>query len=128
MAEFLAVELDRDMLVQRALDLEFHLNDSIIYQRLIRNMKFLQLAHGKSDARLFREALAMQLHLDDAIVKRRLIQMMEKKLLMDNAPAKPTAAEIEAAFIKKNDALRHPPLYSIEHVFFVAACCFRSQM
>ena len=120
MAEFLAVELDRDMLVQRALDLDFHLNDSIVYQRLIRNMNFLQLAHGKSDARLFKEALAMQLHLDDAIVKRRLIQMMEQKLLADNTPAKPSAAQIEAAFIEKNHALRRPPLYSIEHVFFPA--------
>ena len=120
LAEFLAVELDRDMLVQRALDLDFHLNDSIVYQRLIRNMNFLQLAHGKSEAQLFKEALGMQLHLDDAIVKRRLIQMMEQKLLTDNAPAKPSAAQIEAAFVEKNDALRHPPLYSIEHVFFPA--------
>jgi hypothetical protein len=120
MTGFIAVELDRDMLVQRALDLDFHLYDSIVYQRLIRNMNFLQLAHDKSDAQLFKQALAMQLHLDDEIVKRRLIQMMEQKLLADNAPAKPSAAQIEAAFIERSDALRRPPLYSIEHVFLPA--------
>lgn len=120
MTGFIAVELDRDMLVQRALDLDFHLYDSIVYQRLIRNMNFLQLAHDKSDAQLFKQALEMQLHLDDEIVKRRLIQMMEQKLLADNAPAKPSAAQIEAVFIERKEALRRPPLYSIEHVFFPA--------
>ena len=120
MAGFMAVELDRDMLVQRALDLDFHLYDSIVYQRLIRNMNFLQLAQGKSDAQLFKQALGMQLHLDDEIVKRRLIQMMEQKLLADNAPAKPTTAEIKAIFVERREALRRPPVYSIEHVFFPA--------
>ena len=120
MAGFMTVELDRDMLVQRALDLDFHLYDSIVYQRLIRNMNFLQLADGKSDAQLFKKALGMQLHLDDEIVKRRLIQMMEQKLLADNAPAKPSVAEIEALFVKRRDTLRRSPLYSIEHVFFPA--------
>ena len=120
MAGFMTVELDRDMLVQRALDLDFHLYDSIVYQRLIRNMKFLQLADGKSDAQIFKQALGMQLHLDDEVVKRRLIQMMEQRLLANNPPPKPSAAEIEAVFIEKREALRRPPLYSIEHVFFPA--------
>ena len=120
MAGLVTVELDRDMLVQRALDLGFHLYDSIIYQRLIRNMNFLQLAQGRSDAQLFKQALGMQLHLDDQIVKRRLVQMMEQKLLADNAPAKPSVAEIEALFVKRRDTLRRSPLYSIEHVFFPA--------
>lgn len=118
MAGFVAVELDRDMLVQGALDLEYHLYDSIVYQRLIRNMKFLQLAEGKSDAQLFKEALEMQLHLDDEVVKRRLIQMMEQRLLANNPPSKPGAAEIEAVFVERREALERPPLYTIEHVFF----------
>ena len=119
MAGYVAVELDRDMLLQGALDLEYHLHDSIVFQRLIRNMKFLQLAEGnKSDAQLFKQALEMQLHLDDEVVKRRLIQMMEQRLLANNPPSIPGAAEIKAAFIERKEALKRPPLYSIEHVFF----------
>ena len=106
------------MLVQRALDLDYHLHDSIVYQRLILNMKFLQLAEGKSDAELFKEALEMQLHLDDEVVKRRLIQMVEQRLLANNLPPAPDSAELEAAFIDRKEALKRPSLYSIEHVFF----------
>ena len=41
-ARYIAVELDRDMLLQRAIDLDLHLGDPIVYQRLILNMNFLQ--------------------------------------------------------------------------------------
>jgi len=117
-AKYVAVELDRDMLLQRAIDLDFHLHDSIVYQRLVRNMKFIQLAENKSDAELFNQAIEMRMHLDDEVVKRRLIQRMEQQLLANAPPRKPSFKEIEAAFIKRKDELRHPPLYSIEHVFF----------
>jgi hypothetical protein len=117
-AKFIAVELDRDMLVQMALDLDYHLYDSIVTQRLILNMKFLQLAEGKSDTELFKEALEMQWHLDDEVVKRRLIQMVEQRLLASNLPLKPDAAEIEAVFNQRREVLKRPALYSIEHVFF----------
>ncbi len=115
---FIAVELDRDMLMQNALELEFHLHDSIIYERLISNMQFLQFAEGSSNAELFAQALEMRLHLDDEVVKRRLIQMMEQRLLAKYPPPEPTAEDIETAFESRKTELQHPPLYSFEHVFF----------
>ncbi len=118
LARYIAVELDRDMLLQRAIDLGFHLRDSIIYQRLILNMRFLQLADGKSDGAMFDQAIAMRMHLDDEVVKRRLIQMMEQRLLAKAPAKKPGAKMIEAAFLERKEALRRPPRYSIEHVFF----------
>jgi hypothetical protein len=118
MARFIELELDRDMLFQRALELEFHLHDTVVYQRLIRNMKFLQLADGKSDAELFDQALGMRLHLVDEVVKRRLIQLMEEQLLADNPAARPTAKALATALANRKEALKRPPRYSIEHVFF----------
>jgi hypothetical protein len=115
---FIAVELDRDMLMQHALGLEFHLHDSIVYERVIRNMKFLQFAQSSSDAELFEQALEMRLHLDDEVVKRRLIQMMEQRLLANYPPSPPTAEDVEAAFESRKSELQHPPLYSFEHIFF----------
>jgi hypothetical protein len=48
MARMVAAELDRDMLFQRAIELELHLYDTVVYQRLLRNMRFLQLAEGEA--------------------------------------------------------------------------------
>jgi len=117
-SRLIAVELDNDVLLQRALELEIHLYDNIVYQRLIRNMHFLQLAEGKSDAELFDQALQMRLHLDDTVVKRRLIQVMEQQLLASSPPVKPSAAQIAVEFARRTEELRRPPLYSIEHIFF----------
>ena len=117
-ARYSAVELDRDMLLQRAIDLDLHLRDSVVYQRIMLNMKFLQLAGSKTDAELFDQAIAMRMHLDDEVVKRRLIQLMEQRLLAKAPATKPNIKDIEAAFMTRKEALRRPPLYSIEHVFF----------
>ncbi|MFT7243960.1 MAG: hypothetical protein ACI82A_001310 [Candidatus Azotimanducaceae bacterium] len=120
-AGFIAAELDGDMLFQRALELGLHLRDGVVYQRLIRNMKFLQLAMDKPDAELFDQALEIRLHLDDVVVKRRLIQMMEQQLLADNLPTKPSAAEVAMAFASKKEALQRPAVYSLQHIFFSGA-------
>lgn len=117
-SRMVAAELDRDMLFQRALELDLHLYDTVVYQRLIRNMHFLQMAEGKSDADLYREALAMRLHLGDEVVKRRLIQVMEQLLLASNPPREPTEEEIVAKFEESKEELRRPSRYSIEHIYF----------
>jgi hypothetical protein len=119
-AKFIAVARDRDMLLQRALERKFHLQDTIVYQRLIRNMNFLRLGEGLSEAELFHQALSMGLHLDDEVVKRRLIQLMEQQLLADSPAVKPSTAEIAAAFSTRQAELRRPPLYSFEHLFFTS--------
>jgi hypothetical protein len=118
MAKLIALELNRDVLLQRALELNIHRYDNIVYQRLIRNMHFLQLAEDKPEDELFEQALAMRLHLNDTVVKGRLIQVMEQQLLADNPAPPPSAEEIEAEFENRFTELRRPPLYSFEHIFF----------
>lgn len=117
-ARMVAAELDRDMLFQRAIELDLHLYDTVIYQRLLRNMSFLQLGQGLSDQERYEMALEMRLHLGDEVVKRRLIQVMEQLLLAANPPVEPTEAEIAAEFEKRREELRRPPRYSIEHIYF----------
>jgi len=111
-------ELDRDMLFQKALAMDIHLYDTVVYQRLLRNMSFLQLAEGKSEREQYEEALDMRLHLGDEVIKRRLIQIMEQLLLAANPPKVPTEAEIEQAFAERAEELRRPPRFSIEHLYF----------
>ncbi len=113
-----SAELDRDMLFQRALELKLHLYDTVVYQRLLRNMYFLQLADGKSDQELYEQALEMRLHLGDEVVKRRMIQVMEQLLLAANPPRSPSEEELQAAFEQRREELRRPVRYSIEHLYF----------
>lgn len=112
------VALDQAMLLQHALALNFHLYDGIVYQRLIRNMDFLQLSEGQSEAERFDQAIALQMHLDDEVVKRRLIQLVEQQLALARPALVPTADEISAEFERRQAVLVQPPTYSFEHVFF----------
>ena len=92
-------ELDRDMLFQRALELDLHLYDTVVYQRLLRNMSFLQLGEGMSEQEQYQQALEMRLHLGDEVVKRRLIQVMEQLLLGFSPPEAPTEEELRAVVL-----------------------------
>ena len=118
MARIVETELDRDMLFQRAIEMDLHLYDTVVYQRLLLNMRFLQQAEGKSDEELYQTALDMRLHLGDEVIKRRMVQVMEQLLLASNPPAEPSVQDIEAEFSQRKDELRRPPRYSIEHVYF----------
>lgn len=115
-----SAELDRDMLFQRAIELDLHLYDSVVYQRLLLNMSFLKLAEDKTDEEKYELALEMRLHLGDEVVKRRLIQVMEQLMLGFNPPLSPTEAELAAEFETRREELRRPPRYSIEHIYFNA--------
>ena len=46
LARMVEAELDRDMLFQEALSYDLHLYDTVVYQRLLRNMAFLQMGEG----------------------------------------------------------------------------------
>ncbi len=117
-ARMVQAELDRDMLFARAIELKLHLYDSVVYQRLLLNMRFLHQGADKTEDELYKQALAMRLHLSDEVIKRRLIQVMEQLLLAANPPHAPTEAEIVAEFEQRREELRRPPRYSIEHIYF----------
>lgn len=118
LSRMVADELDRDMLFARALELDLHLYDTVVQQRLLLNMRFLQLGEGKTDNELIQQALEMRLHLGDEVIKRRLVQVMEHLLLAAHPPPEPTAADLAAEFEQRREELRRPPRYTIEHVYF----------
>lgn len=117
-ARMVEAELDRDMLFQRAIELDLHLYDTVVYQRLLLNMRFLQMAEGKTDQERYEMALDMRLHLGDEVVKRRMVQVMEQLLLAANPPLPPTEEEMLVEFEQRKAELRRPPRYSIEHIYF----------
>ena len=111
-------ELDRGMLFQKALAMNVHLYDTVVYQRLLRNMGFLQLAEGKTEREQYEQALDMRLHLGDEVIKRRLIQIMEQLLLAASPPLASTEEDIKVSFEARMQELHRPPRYSIEHLYF----------
>ncbi|MEM0955231.1 MAG: peptidyl-prolyl cis-trans isomerase [Pseudomonadota bacterium] len=112
-----AAELDKDMLFQEALRRELHRVDPIVEQRLLRNMRFLNLDRGQGDAALLQTAWRMDLHLGDEVIRRRLVQLMEQLLLAVSPPAPVTEAALRARFAEAADSLRQPPRYTLQHVF-----------
>jgi hypothetical protein len=116
-AKMIADELDRDMLFQHALASDLHLHDKIVFDQLIRDMHFLNMAQGKSNDQMFEAALDMRLHLNDEVVKRRLIQEMQQRLLFESPPIMPSKARISEEFAARKDQFRRPSRYSIEHIF-----------
>ena len=115
--KMIADELDRDLLFQRALELHLHLHDSIIFDQLIRNMRFLDADTEKTSTELFQVALDMRLHLGDEVVKRRLIEKMKQHLLTINPPIEVTETQIAAEFIARKHEFYRSPRYSFAHVF-----------
>ena len=115
--KMIADELDRDLLFQRALELDLHLHDSIVFDQLIRNMRFLDADTEKTSTELFQVALDMRLHLGDEVVKRRLIEKMKQRLLTINPPIEVTETQIAAEFIARKHEFYRSPRYSFAHVF-----------
>jgi hypothetical protein len=117
-ARMVEAELDRDMLFLQAIAMKLHLYDTVVYQRLLRNMHFLQMGEGKSDEELYQTALDMRLHLGDEVIKRRMIQVMEQLLLASSPPQEPSEDEIVAEFEQRREELRRAARYTIEHIYF----------
>jgi hypothetical protein len=116
--KMIADELDRDLLFQHALELELHLHDKIVYDQLLRNMRFLNMAEGKNNDELFQQAMDMQLHQGDEVVKRRLIKKVQERLLIENPPVASTEAQLRAAFADSREQFRLPVRFSILQLFF----------
>jgi len=116
--DLISIELDRDMLFQEALDLNLHLRDDVVKQRLLMNMNFLRMTDVSNEQEQFQKALDLRLHLNDEVVKRRLISLVEQILLRANPTQTPSDQTIEEYFKKNSTNYLHPETYSFEQLFF----------
>ena len=111
-------ELDRDMMFHFALSRELHLHDPVVYQRLLRNMSFLDLSLGKSKEQVYREAIDMRMHLGDEVIKRRMIQVVEQILVARNPPDPPSEKQIGETFEGRKKEFQRPNKYTLQHLYF----------
>lgn len=111
-------EVDQSILLNESVRMNFHLEDSIVRRRLIRNMRFMHDDTESSDEQLLDQAYAMELHFNDLVVQRRLIQIMESVLRSfgENAPV--TDAELRTFYDERQTTLIQPERLSFSHAFF----------
>jgi len=93
-----------EILLREALALHFHHTDSVIWTRLIRNMRFASKEASIDDEELFKQALSLDMHRSDLIVRRRLIARMERFIKSSYAIDEPDDSHIDA-FIADNPGL-----------------------
>jgi hypothetical protein len=109
-----------EILLREALTLHFHQTDTVVWNRLIRNMRFASQEAVLGDEDLFVQALALDMHRSDLIVRRRLIARMEHFIKQNYAIDAPDDPVIDA-FIKDNpDLFSRGERVSFCHVFLAA--------
>lgn len=109
--------IDQEILFREAVKREWHLDDPVVRQRLIRDMRFLDPDSTLSDDRLVKQAMQLSLHENDLVVRRRLIQMMELAAFAPVRKTQPEESELQARFSEQSDQFMKPAMLGFKHVF-----------
>ena len=117
LAKMIQQEVDQAILLNEALRLGFHYQVSIVQQRLIRDMRFMQSDSSAGDVELLDQAYAMKLHINDLVVRRRLIQMMENYLRASGNNQILSDQALKEIYQQQIEALTQPERLSFSHVF-----------
>lgn len=114
MRALLRLHIDEAILFEEALRLGLAEQDTVVRDRLLKNMRFVHADQRRDDAALLRQARALGMLERDPVVRRRLVQRMQHRLesqAMVDAPA----------LVESATQLQPGPasaLFHFEHVFF----------
>lgn len=110
-------EINQEILFQDALRRRWHLTDTVVRQRLLRNVRFLDPQSKDTDDVLFDTALALELHENDLVVRRRLIQRMQM-LAAVSVQNPQDDSELRLAYQQDPERFMRPALLKFRHCFF----------
>lgn len=113
--KLVAKELDKRILFAEGLRLNFHRDDSVILQRLLRNANFL--GFEGSDKEKIRAAFELGIHESDEVIRARILQRMVS-VGRSQATGTPTDAELMDIYQADLSAWQEPARYTFEHLFF----------
>ncbi|MEM8499803.1 MAG: peptidyl-prolyl cis-trans isomerase [Pseudomonadota bacterium] len=116
-AQMVQYELDQRILLNEALRFNLHFYDTVVQQRLLRDMRFMGDTEGQTDAQLLEQAYAMELHVNDTVAKRRLMQAMESIYRAPGENQVPAEAELKAVYDGRIKEFTLPETRKISHVF-----------
>jgi hypothetical protein len=117
LAKMIQQAIDQSILLGEALRLGFHYQDSIVQQRLIRDMRFMQDDSTAGDVELLDQAYAMELHINDLVVRRRMIQMMENYLRASGENQRLSDQVLKELYQQQIKTLIQPERLSFSHSF-----------
>jgi hypothetical protein len=103
--------------LDQAFALGLHEIDSVVRQRLILNMRFLEGQAEASDEELVERAIELGMDKSDTVVQRRLVDRVQA-IIRAGVRARPLdEAVLESHFRKTQERWREPPLLDLTHVY-----------
>ena len=110
-------EINQEILFQQALRYQWHLDDPVVRQRLIQDVRFLDPDNNSDDEVLYQQALDLQLHLNDLVVRRRLIQRMEMMAFAPTRQGPVDELALQRVYENNLQDYVQPPRIDFRHVF-----------
>ena len=104
--------------LERARALGLAETDSVVRQRLILNMRFLEGEARQDDEALYRRALELGMDESDTVVKRRLVDRVQAIFRARVRARPPDEANLRKYFEKNAARWREPTLLDFTHVYF----------
>lgn len=111
-------QVDEEILYREALRRGLDRDDSVVRQRLIRNMRFLEPENSADDETLYRQALDLGLEREDIVVRRRMVERMRRILVAETPIARPNARELETYLAGQSARFVIPARVRLEQVHF----------
>lgn len=108
-------ELESRMLFAEALRRNYHRDDTVVLQRLLRDAEFLGL-EGSDDEKI-RAAMGLGVHLSDEVIRRRMLQRIERIGRL-RYQAEPREDELQALYDKDPERWLVPARYSFRQIFY----------
>lgn len=113
----ISFELDQRILLQEALRLDLQYYDTVVRQRLLRDMRFMGDSEEQTDQQLLEQAYAMNLHLNDTVVKRRMMQAMESLFRSPGERLQASDDQLSSIYNERIEEFTLPETRQISHVF-----------
>lgn len=110
-------ELESRMLFAEALRRNYHRDDTVVLQRLLRDAEFLGI-EGSDDEKI-RAAMSLGVHLSDEVIKRRMVQRVERGGRLRYITS-PTEADLQSLYEAERERWIIPTRYGFQHVFYSA--------
>ncbi|MCR9093847.1 MAG: peptidylprolyl isomerase [bacterium] len=112
--------VDEALWLQQAFSIGLHEVDSVVRQRLLLNMRFLEGESGESEASeadLLARAIELGMDRSDTVVQRRLIDRVQAILRAGVRAQPPDEATLLAHYEQTAERWREPPLVELSHVY-----------
>lgn len=119
-AEARAIEsqvIENALWLEQAFAIGLHEVDSVVRQRLILNMRFLEGESEATDAELVDRAIELGMDKSDTVVQRRLIDRVQAIIRARVRANPPDEETLEAHFRATREQWREAPLLDLSHVY-----------